>query len=70
MQERYALKYSGAFAALRISNIDMAARLAELTRTDEEALRVIEIMRTAGEGDRVWPALEWLRMKREVPSGK
>jgi hypothetical protein len=58
--------YVGAFAVLKINHDNMATELAELTRCDEDVFRAIEIMRTAGEGSRVWTAREWLRMKREL----
>lgn len=56
--------YIGAFGALDIGNIDMVKVLTELTRSDEEAARVVVILRTGREGDRVWPALAWLRARR------
>lgn len=41
----------------------MAKELASLTRTDQEAISAIAIMRSAG---RVLPGVEWLKMKREI----
>ena len=63
-KHRYQLMYLGAFAALGVSNADMAAEMAEVTRSEDEAISAIHVMRRAKEGDRVWPALEWLKMKR------
>lgn len=67
MNERYGwtMMYLGAFAALRIDNAEMASGLAELTRSDDDAIKAIAMMRDGKAGDRVYPALEWLRMKRE-----
>ena len=58
--------YLGAFIALDIVNIRMASDLAELTRSTDEATKAILIMRASQQGDRVWPALEWLRGQRRV----
>lgn len=58
--------YLGALAALKIRNVDMAATLAELTRSDEEAIHVIVLLRDGKEGDRVWPARHWLQQQREA----
>ena len=52
--------------ALDIVNIRMASDLAELTRSTDEATKAILIMRASRQGDRVWPALEWLRGQRRV----
>ena len=58
--------YLGAFVALKVENIAMAKELSDLTRSDEEAVVVIRIMRDRREGDRVYPALAWLRTQRQV----
>jgi hypothetical protein len=58
--------YLGAFVALDIPNVSMASDLAKLTRSTDEATKVVILMRDARDGDRVWPALEWLRVQRRV----
>lgn len=62
------MMYLGAFGALLIPNLAMAEQLGELTRSDEEAGHVIMLLRQGREGDRVWPALNWLREQREKVS--
>jgi predicted deacetylase len=61
--------YLGAIAALNIRNVDMAATLAELTRSDEEAIHVIGLLQAGKEGDRVWPARAWLNAQRSAEDG-
>ena len=56
--------YLGAFCALTIMHVDMAKELAEMTCSDEEAIRIIGILRVSKEGDRVWPAREWIKAQR------
>jgi len=59
--------YLGAFAALGVSNVEMAADLSELTESDQECTHAIGVMKRAQAGDRVYPALEALReMRRRV----
>lgn len=58
--------YLGAFLVLRIPNDDAARELTELTRSDEEAAYAIHVMHNAIDGDRVWPALVWLREQRGI----
>lgn len=58
--------YLGAFLALGVSNLDVANEMAELTHSNDQAVRAILTMRLAQEGDRVWPALEWLRAQGGV----
>jgi hypothetical protein len=58
--------YLGALVALGVSNLGMASDLAKLTRSTDEATKVVILMRDARDGDRVWPALEWLRAQRRV----
>lgn len=64
-KHRWHSMYLGAFAALGIANADVAHEMAEATRSDEEAIAAIHVLRRGKEGDRVWPALDWLRMKRK-----
>ena len=68
MEQKYIWRamYLGAFQAFGCNHENMASELAELTRSDEDVARAIATMRTAGEGNRIWSAREWLRMKREV----
>ena len=63
-QSRWHMMYLGAFAALVIPNVEMAKELAERTRTDDEAVHVIGMLRNGTDGDRVYPALSWLRDER------
>ena len=63
-QTGYQLMYLGAFAALLIPNVEMAKELAELTKMEQDAVHAIGIMRDAPAGNRVWPALDWLRQRR------
>jgi hypothetical protein len=58
------MMYLGAFAALRIQNLEIAGELTANTTSDEEAAHVIELLRTGKEGDRVYPALAWLKARR------
>jgi hypothetical protein len=58
------MMYLGAFVALRIDNVEMAQELALTTFADEEVTRAIAMMRDGKPGDRVYPALEWLREQR------
>ena len=60
-QRDYRMMYLGALVALDVAAIDNAARLAELTRSADEAIDVIERLRTGRDGDRVYPALAYLR---------
>lgn len=62
----YSQFYLGAFGALRIGNLDMAGELARMTRSSDEAVRAVAIMREAEPGDRVWPALNWLIDQRAI----
>ena len=62
------LMYLGAFGALLVPNVSMALELAQLTRSEDEAIGAISVMRRAVEGDRVYPALEFLRKRREAES--
>lgn len=66
-QARYVWQseYLGAFIAFGIDNESMAKELAALTLSDAEAFAVIAIMRDAKPGDRVYPALDWLRSQRK-----
>lgn len=56
--------YRGALIALDVSSLRMAPWLGRLTRTEGEAWAVIALMRKAPAGDRVRPAIEWLRARR------
>jgi hypothetical protein len=58
--------YLGAFAALGITNTQMASELASLTMSRDECIHVIGLLRRAPEGDRVWPALAALREIRNA----
>jgi len=58
--------YCGAFVALGISNIDSASLLSNLTKTTDEAVEAIQMLKNGREGDRVYPAVEFLRKKRGV----
>lgn len=58
------MMYLGAFAALGVTNVAMARELADLTVTDDDFEGAIIRLREAREGDRVWPALDWLRQRR------
>jgi hypothetical protein len=58
--------YLGAFGALKIPNTAMTRKLAEVTCSDTEAAHAIGLLRDADEGDRVYPALAWLRAQRGV----
>jgi hypothetical protein len=60
----YQMMYLGAFAALNIKNGVMLFALVDLTRSDAEAAEVVARLRDAKEGDRVWPALAYLRALR------
>jgi hypothetical protein len=60
----WAAAYRGAFMALGVTNSAMARELAYRTRSDDEVAGAIDVMRAAAPGDRVWPALNWLRVKR------
>lgn len=60
--------YLGAFIALDVTNGPIADELTKLTRSAEEAVVAIEIMRRARPGDRVYPALRWLREQRQKES--
>jgi len=62
---RWHSMYLGAFTALRIVNVAMASVLVGVTSSDDETIRAIEIMRDGKEGDRVYPALLWLRNQRK-----
>jgi hypothetical protein len=64
-QSHWHAMYLGAFAALLIPNAEMALDMAKVTRSDQECIDAIRILRTSKEGDRVWPALEHLRVLRE-----
>lgn len=66
MSDKYqwSAMYLGAIAVLKISNVGAASALAELTRSDEEAIHVIGLMQASAEGDRVWPAHRWLQEQR------
>lgn len=66
MKTQWRLMYLGAFAALVIPNMEAAKLLADVTETDAEAARAIGIMRDASPGDRVYPALAWLRKQRKA----
>ncbi len=68
MRDAWRAMYAGAFAALNILNPAMIFELADLTRSSDEATGAILAMRAAREGDRVWPALAWLRARRGVSS--
>ncbi len=74
LQRGYRLMYLGAFAALGIAvkqsdnesdREDAPKWLAELTTTHEEAIEAIGMMRDGRGGDRVYPALMWLRARRD-----
>jgi hypothetical protein len=56
--------YLGAFSALGVTNLAVAAELSELTRTEQECVHAIGVMRRSREGDRVYPALQALRAIR------
>jgi hypothetical protein len=58
--------YIGAFIVLGINNLDATRELAETTRSDAETERAIHVLRNNKEGDRVWPALQWLREQRQA----
>jgi len=68
MQDRnhWQAMYLGAVAALKIRNVAVVAELAELTRSDEEAIQAISIMHGGSPGDRVWPARDWLQAQRRA----
>ncbi len=57
--------YLGAFSALGIQNAPISRELADLTRSIDEATAACAIMGAARSGDRVWPALEFLRARRK-----
>lgn len=63
-QMRWHAMYLGAFVALHIGNAEIARDLAELTTSDEEAIRMIERLRDGRAGDRTWPVLDALWSKR------
>ena len=63
----FQLMYLGAFTALEIQNVGAAKMLAEATADEAEAVHAIGILRDGKDGDRVWPALEWLRAQRDTP---
>jgi hypothetical protein len=58
--------YLGAFTVLGIGHLAMTESLAQETRTREEAEKVIARLREGREGDRVGPALQWLREQRKA----
>lgn len=66
MKTQWHAMYLGAFAALGVTGVDLASDLTELTRSTDDAVGAIAVMRDARAGDRVWPALEWLRAQRRV----
>ena len=69
-QGKWQLMYLGAFGALGVTNVAMASELATLTKTDQEALHAIGVMRRAASGERAWDivgtALDALRVLRLV----
>jgi len=62
--------YLGAFVALGVSNTEVASMLSELTKSTDEAVEAIHMLRNGQEGDRVWPVVEHLRRKRETHARK
>jgi hypothetical protein len=61
------LCYYGAFLALGIQNLDVAADLARVTRTEDELVQAVARLRGAVHAnDRVWPVLNWLRELRSI----
>lgn len=64
----YEVVYTGALMALRVKALDNARELASLTRNNADLAAAIEVMAAAREGDRVWPALDFLRRLRDVPA--
>lgn len=63
--------YFGALLALGVDTAPEAAGwLVDLTESPEECSQAIEVMRTAKPGDRVYPAMAYLRRLREAERGK
>jgi hypothetical protein len=61
------LCYLGALLALGVPNLDVAANLAKVTRTEDELVQAIARLRAATRAeDRVWPVLNWLRELRRL----
>lgn len=59
--------YLGALAAFGVTSIDVSVpMLLEQTRSDDECIHAIGVMRRAKSGDRVWPALEALKEMRKA----